>query len=112
LFWLHGEPHLMEGVLKTMLLNRPATTAAIVLMALVMTAGVGFGVSVCPTRGQDQKPRVGRKAPQPFSGRIFFIREKGVGQQVSLEMVSPDGEGNTSLSKTHKPERQPRSFAV
>src|SRR5262249_16221971 len=43
---------------------------------------------------------------------IFFIREKGVGQQVSLEMVSPDGEGNTSLSKTHKPERQPRSFAV
>ena len=100
---------LAEGVLKAMLLNKLKITTAVLLFLVAALVG---GARLLYQTQAAEPPRAGKKQAtatqgskndrQPKTagtskgGRIFFVRQKVVGQE-GFAMVNPDGKEETSL---------------
>jgi Tol biopolymer transport system component len=76
--------------------KRPITPTWALTLLVASVCGI-----VYPAWGQEQT-----------RSRIFFLRHEGVGTELSLVAVGPDGNGVTVLTKNLKPEDQPISLAV
>jgi RNA polymerase sigma factor (sigma-70 family) len=114
---------LMEGVLRTMLLNRLKTTTAIVLLVFAFIVAAGISVSTLPAWGQEQKQPAKRQEARPPAARdtkpraahIFLTRQHdpdpnspAVGDnEPHLAMVTPDGKEDTWLTRNLKRQERP-----
>jgi WD40-like Beta Propeller Repeat len=100
---------LTERVIKNMLVSKLkiATATLLVFAALLGGAGLIYQTQAADpqkaakkqaaaTQG-DQNDKQPKTVTTPKEGRIFFVRQKGVGE-ASFAMVNPDGKGETSLN--------------
>jgi RNA polymerase sigma factor (sigma-70 family) len=99
---------LTERVIKTMLVSKLhiATATLLVFAALLGGAGLIYQTQAAgpqkaakkqaaATQG-DKNDKQPKTVTTPKEGRIFFVRQKGVGVR-NFAMVNPDGKGETSL---------------
>jgi RNA polymerase sigma factor (sigma-70 family) len=100
---------LTERVIKTMLVSKLNIAAATLLVFAALLGGAGFlyqtqagdpqkaaKKQAAATQG-DKNDKQPKTVTTPKEGRIFFVRQKGVGD-ARFAVVSPDGKGETSLN--------------